>query len=616
MRSRPSILRQLAPAACAALFAAFALGGCQSYQADTTLVRLASQGQAGAARERVFRAGLTEDRSDRDFILQRMKMLTLALDDGALEAARPHAELLYDLLRQQGLNDDRTIRTFLFGEGGIRIYKGEPYEQALAYSYIALFDAMEAEWGNVRAASNDALFLLRDFSQATRRSASARASMPSTETDAQVRDRLALIEAAAREDQSARRGSRARASTSAVDTLGIAHAPVASDFELGYALRAIAARRLGEIADSDEALNQLLRIAPRLSPLADAIRAGNYNTVIIAAYGSAPRKDAAGPDGTIAVYRPTTPSDDAPLRVTLSPATGGSSATLSFPVTTDVNRLARDVRWNNLEDMRRAKSFIGDALVLGGGAVAIAAEDDEAKLAGLAAVLAGAAVKASARVDTRHNEVFPQRLYVALVTIPPQGATIDLSIANRPESRLVLPALTPPSDSGELQLFYARLPMVAAPWATSGRVRYLTDSVDVPALHPTLPFILGGRCVRTPSESLMDEYRRAGLPADVTLAQLMDLYRAENIQIADVTGTRRDPGRHILEGGRWIYPITPGTTGFARLLGQDHPPFQPRAEATRVLQARITPSEPASSSRVEPHQQHQAEQPSATGVQP
>jgi hypothetical protein len=368
----------------------------------------------------------------------------------------------------------------------------------------------------------------------------------------------------------------------------LAYNPIQSDFEVGLILKAIAAAHLGEREEAAEAAGRLKQVAPRLSSLADQILAGGYNTVLVAAFGTAPRKVGTGPDNVIAAYMPTTASDDSALLVR---AAGQEQR---VPVATDVNRLARDVRWRNLEDMRRAKSAIGDALVLGGTAVAVGAEDDQAKLAGLGAALAGAIMKATSAVDERHNEVFPQRFYVALLALPAgdsaSAATpIELMIDDKPASRVVLPAVRGPGGSSGaegLRLAFVRMPLSSASWASAGRALYNNDATPR-AAGDTLPFILGGRCVRTPSMDAMETYYRAGLPRSVSLNELIDLYREEGISILGESdaGTA---GRHILEGGTWLFTPDAGSTGFARLYAREHSQWQTRSELGLDILARMS----------------------------
>ena len=67
---------------------------------------------------------------------------------------------------------------------------------------------------------------------------------------------------------------------------------------------------------------------------------------------------------------------------------GGASG--QFPVVTDLNRLAQDVKWTNLEDLRLAKSAIGDVLLVGGGVTAVASRNRTAQAAGAGAAVLGA----------------------------------------------------------------------------------------------------------------------------------------------------------------------------------------------------------------------------------
>jgi hypothetical protein len=542
------------------------LGGCAApYRRDDGVMQLVRSGEYGRARERVLdQLGAGISRDDRSYTLERMKLLTLGVDDGVTDATEVAADQVYDLLRTQGLNDDKTVATFLFGEGGTRIYKGEPYEQALAYTYVALFDGMMGEWGNVRASANDSLFLLRDFTSGGREGARGRGRGGAQETsDDEVRG----------------------ADSELPESL--AYTAIQSDFEMGLILRAAAAVRLGEREDAAEAAGRLKQVAPRLSGLADQIVGGGYDTVLVAAWGTAPRKVGTGPDNVVAAYMPTTQSDESELLVRVGGA-GGSEQRV--PIATDVNRLARDVRWRNLEDMRRAKSAIGDALVVGGAVVASSSKDDGAQLAGLGAILAGAIVKATSGVDERHNEIFPQRMYVALLDLPEGGASVDLMIEGKPSSRVILPMVTPDvsdrSQGGGLRLALVRMPMSDTSWAASGRVLYNND-VTPGAAGDTLPFVLGGRCVRTPSAAAMESYYRAGLPRSVSLNELIDLYREEGIEVVGESAAGMT-GRHILEGGNWLFTPDAGSAGFARLYGREQGAWRLRSGLGSEIVARMS----------------------------
>ncbi len=557
------------------LLGAVFLAACSSYQRDESSVVLARAGDFGRARAAALNRA-TDDRRDRSFMLDRMKILSMAMADGVPEAARPVADELYGFLRTQGVNAEKTLPTVFFGEGASRVYKGEPFEQALTLTQIAALDASLGDWGNARAAANNALFQVRDFSKSLGAVPVARAAPPSQPrggpADDPAAERVRLLEHA-----------------SGTDTESIARlaTPQTSDFELGYALRAIASRQLGEAADMDEALVQLVRVAPRLEGLAAQIRAGAYNAALLVESGSGPQKVSSGPDGAIAAFRRTAPGDDAPLRVSI-----GGGAPLAFPVATDTDRLALDLRWNNLEDLRLAKSAVGNGLLLGGAVVANSSNKREAQIAGLGMILAGLLAKSTAAADTRHNELLPQRTHIALLELADAGP-VRLWVEGRAPASLTLTGLSPPAP-GRLLFRLVRLPAAQTAWADSGRVLYANDSATSPTLsgavepadHASLPYVLGGLCVRTPNERVLSDYQRAGFLIGFTLNDLLDLYKEEGIE---VVGLSRDPqiGRHILEGGRFLYTPLTGTTGFARLYGQVHAPYQPKSARVKALAAEI-----------------------------
>lgn len=556
--------------------------GCQSYQGDAATVNLMLRGEYGLARARVA-AAAPPNPSDRDFMLDRMKVITTALADGVHASVRNEAESLYDELRTQGVNADRTVAAFLVGEQGARIYKGEPFEQALAYYNVALVDGLDGQWGNVRAAANNSLFLLRDFSDAVQRGGGG---------EGLVEEKESLLREAAKADPNG--------ATDRTDSIPVDYRTTASDFEIGYVLRAIASMAINERDDAKEALDTLDQIAPRLAGLTERIRRGGYNTVIVADFGVAPEKYGAGPSGAIAAFEPRTESGEEALVVRV-----GSSAE-RFPIVTDVNRISQSLKWQNLEDMRLAKAVLGDVLIVGG-TVAIGAsdkDDEGAKWAGVAAILAGIAMKATAHADTRHNELFPQRVYVALVNLSEGMQPVELEVEGVPGSRVVLP-LVPGPRQGFLQMQYVRLPEAATEWASRGAIEYTNDVSG--SRGPTLPYILGGRDVRTPSAEVLASYREAGLPPEITsVNDLIDLYKEEGINVVGWDSDER-VGRHILEGGKSLYTPTPGSLAWPRLYGAVRYPYVPVSERVRALSAKMQALQSTRVSGTEPVNASQSE---------
>lgn len=568
----------LAPAAIAALW------GCAPAERDATISSATRAGEYARALERSLKLGNATDPEDRDALLARMRVPILALAEGTPEAARADAEYVFDTLRTAGLNDDRTIGAVFLTQEGTQIWKGDPFEQALAYIYVGLLDATNAEWGNLRAAAENSLFQLRDFGR----------SLGKADRDDALAQRVALVRA------SAERDVRTQTISERPEDLGLEYTPVPSDFELGYALKIVASRRLGQPEEARESAAALTKIAPHLADLARSLLEGEHNAVLVVSAGVGPDKYAAGPDNAIAMYRPLTPSSSALLSLRLN---GETVATA--PVVTDVNRLARDLKWNNLEDLRRAKSAIGD-LLLAGGAIAIAADGDDdnraATWAGLAAIVLGAWAKATAVADTRQCDVFPQRFYVVPITLPDRSSPLLLAA---PDATLMLPAF-PGVPSGDFQLRYVRIPERSERWGEDTRVRFTPDAPAGEESLPSgdaLPWILGGRCVRTPTAAVLADYQRAGHLSGYQLQDLIDLYHAEEITIVGVDADA-SRGRHILEGGRWLYTPRAGTTGWVRLFTRERPAYEPRSERVReaaAAEARVAAGrrEPITSSSVE-----------------
>jgi hypothetical protein len=570
---------------------------------ENTIELLMKAGEFGVARDKVRRAQATNPR-DRGFMLDKARLAALTLADGATAASSSNVDELYDLLRQQGVNRDKTVATFLFGEGNTRVWRGEPFEQAMAYYTVGLYDAMTGDWGNVRATSENALFAVRDFSQTLNRGrressdVGRETGVDSAATwDAESRalaDRKVLIVETKQEKRLPTREAAREASRDFDPKYDVAR----SDFELGYVLKAIATHQLGETQQRDEALANLRAIAPRLDSLASTIAAGQYNTVLIVEYGIGPEKYGTGPDNAIAMFRPRTRSSEAALVVSAS-SPAGTSTPLSFPIVTDVNRLALDVRWNNLEDMRLAKSAIGDLLFYGGAITAGVSRKNDQQLAGLGVSLAGLLLKGSAQVDTRHNDALPQRVYVAPLWLEPGTTTLDLQIEGLPQTLLRVPIVRSPSTTEALAV-YARLVETPGQWHNTGTIRYANDATGAlrdasGQMIPTLPYILGGRCVRTPSPELIFEYRQAGLPVELSIDDVRALYREEGVAIGneDVSAAI---GKHVLEGGSALFTPSAGSTGFARLLGIDRKPYSPKSRAVRDLVERLRANRPASTS--------------------
>lgn len=511
---------------------AMLLVGCTSgYIADARVINLVARAEFGRAREALYmqerpNPGLTD-------LLDATKKGMMSLADGLPDAADRDFEAVFDMLRTQGVNEDRTTESIFVNEEGVRVWKGEPFEQAMAYAAIAENDASRGDWGNARAAAENALFHLRDYSESE---------------DGDIRYRS-----------------------------------VESTFALGYMIRGIAALEMQRREEAEESFARAVEAHGALRPVVERLLSGRYDTVLFIDYGLGPRREAVGPGGVGIAYRARTPSDDAPVRVSWS---GGET---SWPHAADVNAMSADARWQSRESIRRFKQGLGQGLMLGGAVLASTGgtdeDDDIARLAAGAGLVAlGAVAQSNARADTRHNELLPQRVYIAPLELGGSRDPVRVEIEGHPGSRMTLHGLWV-REPGEHVVRYVRLPLHPVAWADAEAVAYGNDATG-PLEAPTLPWILGGRDARYPDHAAALDYERAGLDLGDTPGELRELYRLEGIRLFPMDDQRLVSG-HIFEGGHSLFTPLPGTTGFTRLFGREQARYQPMSEATRELIARL-----------------------------
>src|SRR5690606_36828602 len=98
-------------------------------------------------------------------LLNELRLGLACMADGNVNEAESSLERVFSLLSTAGLNRDSTVGAVLIHEG-VRVWKGEPFEQALAYYWVAAHYASVGDWENARAAAANALFRLRDFGEA------------------------------------------------------------------------------------------------------------------------------------------------------------------------------------------------------------------------------------------------------------------------------------------------------------------------------------------------------------------------------------------------------------------------------------------------------------------
>lgn len=535
-RLHAATARHLAPWLGAVL--ALSLASCAAAPRNVQAVSAYYNYDFPSAREAL--RGDAELLNDEQVVLNNLRLGLAAMADGDVNESERALGRVFDLLSTAGLNRDRTTAAVWLHEG-VRIWKGEPFEQALAYHAVATHYATRGDWENTRAAAANALFRLTDFGA--------------------DRDRKLTSEELARRE--AQRPGYLETGYTAVDT----------NFALGFLMQGVGADLSG--LDAQAPFDAALRINPALAPLVGVLRRREYDTLLIVDYGKGPTKVAYGPDLALARFEPRMRSGNR-LHVSLDGRALGS-----FAAACDVNAMAVDHRWNNLEDVRRAKSMIGDALLVGGtAAIAIGGHNDEkeAQLAGVGAIIAGMLLKAGARADTRHMEFNPVETFLVPLSLGRTG-TLDVTVAGHGRTSIVLPDFIPGSP-GRPRAVYLRLHGPDSPQPAWLTARTLVHGNDHAGVKPgDWPWILGGQDVSTPTHETLEQYQRHGRLTEVPLLDLQDMYQREGILIGsgmeNRPEARKNPSfRHILEGGTGLFTPQPDSMGYKRIMYSAHPPWR------------------------------------------
>ena len=405
--------------------------GCQPQPVDVS--HWVVQGEYGRAREEV-RQNLVDDRSDRMYLLDRMRLGILTLDDGYPRSAQNVFSDIYEILRTQGINKDKTVASVVLNED-IKFWKGEPFEQAMAFYYYSVSQAMLGSWDNARAAAGNSLFYLRDF------------GADDEDQDEEI-DTLAIAHRSLEHERALSQGqdeasARRRYEDAKSDYLATGYAVRESNFTLGYLMNGLANLQLGREDEARDHLKVAVATDPMVDPVCRRLIDEQYNTVLVVAYGLGPMKVGYGPDRALAAFDPIDVSDDAALN--------GSRIDGQSPE--DVpGRLRRqhDGRRPHVEQPRgrppRQEPYRvpgrswRDAIMTD---VALHQDSGDAlAAAGIGLMLAGMYLKAGAHVDTRYCDVMPQRLYlVPVIRRSERSTTIELQVQGKPRSRMVLAGL-------------------------------------------------------------------------------------------------------------------------------------------------------------------------------
>jgi tetratricopeptide (TPR) repeat protein len=358
--------------------------GCASKNdmiADRAVERYFSGDYAAAAQELKPLA----EKTDQNFVLNNLRLGSASLVNYDLDDAEAAFYRAYEVINSMGVNaGGRSLGAVLVDEK-IKVWKGEPFERAMANYYLGLVYYMRHEYDNARGAFENALFKLRDFSG---------------DDDKKGRE-------------------------------------VESDFAPAEIMLGRSWQRLGREDLAKANFEHVAQTHPQLAALSDYDRNANSNLLLVVDFGYGPKK-LTDMDGSIIGFGPT-PMEVGPIpppvvRVDGRPADlSGASVP---PV--DLLALAQQRKWESIDTIRAVKSVVGTGLLYGGAIEGIRGVNgsgarqrtDLMVSAGLLG--AGLLMKATSQADTRQWEMLPRTTFILPLRAEPGTHDVSIDFPNAP----------------------------------------------------------------------------------------------------------------------------------------------------------------------------------------
>jgi tetratricopeptide (TPR) repeat protein len=314
------------------------------------------------------------EKTDEDFVLNNVRLGTAYLMDYNLNDAEAAFLRAYEVINSVGVNNGgRSVGAVLVDEK-IKIWKGEPFERAMANYYLGLIYYMRGDYNNARAAFENALFKLRDYDP--------------DKDDGARKERLE------------------------------------SNFVLAYVMLGKCFQRLDrpDLARANFAKAHKLR--PDLQNLLDYSWNESSNVLLVVEVGYGPRKVTTY-NGAIAGFAPTPKeAGPVPLPTVLMDGRPLAMHQLNRP-TIDLLAMAQDRKWQDIDTIRTIKSTVGKGMMVGGGVmIAKGAHERGSRqrtdlMVGAGLLLTGALLEASSQADVRQWEILPRTVFLLPLRLPP-----------------------------------------------------------------------------------------------------------------------------------------------------------------------------------------------------
>lgn len=363
---------------------------------------------AGSYRQAAVTIEPFAEKTDESFALNNAILGSIYLADQRVDDAERVFLNAYEVMNSVGANaGGRSLGAVLIDEK-IKVWKGEPFERAMANFYLGMVYYLRADYDNARAAFENALFRLRDYD------------------DGKDQKKSEQIE---------------------------------SNFALASIMLGRCWQRLGRDDLASANFAHAAQLQGYLSALANPELHRNSNILLIIDYGYGPKRTTDFATSQLA-FGPT-PEMVGPIPQPRVFVDGRPIDLRGADVpTVDLLALAQDRKWQSIDTIRVTKSAIGTGL-LGAGAIMGAKgamgsgsrqRTDLMVAAGLLA--AGALLKATSQTDLREWTTLPRTTFVLPLQLSPGQHEIVVEMEDGTKQKWVG---VPVPEGGREQAYYMRL---------------------------------------------------------------------------------------------------------------------------------------------------------------
>ena len=313
--------------------------------------------------------------TDGDFVLNNVRLGSTMLAQGKLDEAEAAFERACEVINSAGINKGAREVAALTVSERAKIWKGEPFERAMASFYLGLICQKRGDYGNAKAAFENALFKLQDY-----------------------------------------------------DKAGSATQCAESDFVIAHLMLGRCCQRLNDQAAARAWFSRASSIRPQVSTIADYDVQQRSNVLLIIDYGHGPQRDyvySGRATTSVPGNTTTTPYAGEFKGFAPRPADVGSvpqpqitidevlavPASLTIPPI-DLLQMAQQKRWQALETIQKVRSNTVDVVTFLGGPVGI---------------VVGTIAHIVTDPDDRQWGMLPRTVFIVPLRLEPGHHAIDIS---------------------------------------------------------------------------------------------------------------------------------------------------------------------------------------------